>query len=95
VHRSGVRLRQHLVLEHSHLPHRCRQRHQIIGWWVPLGPSHEPGAYDMCAEHAEALSAPVGWEVIRLPGIDNPAPDPPADDLMALAAAVREVGMSS
>ena len=42
---------------------------------------------------AEALSAPVGWEVIRLPGIDNPAPDPPADDLMALAAAVREVGM--
>ncbi|HCW41232.1 MAG TPA: DUF3499 domain-containing protein, partial [Cutibacterium acnes] len=35
----------------------------------------------------------VGWEVIRLPGIDNPAPDPPADDLMALAAAVREVGM--
>lgn len=58
-----------------------------------MGPSHEPGAYDMCAEHAEALSAPVGWEVIRLPGIDNPAPDPPADDLMALAAAVREVGM--
>lgn len=47
----------------------------------------------MCADHAEALSAPVGWEVIRLPGIDGPAPAPPADDLMALAAAVRETGM--
>ena len=66
------------------------ERTAVVG---PLGPSHEPGAYDMCAEHAEALSAPVGWEVIRLPGIDNPAPDPPADDLMALGAAVREVGM--
>ena len=66
------------------------ERTAVVG---PLGPSHEPGAYDMCAEHAEALSAPVGWEVIRLPGIDNPAPDPPADDLMALAAAVREVGL--
>lgn len=66
------------------------ERTAVLG---PLGPSREPGAYDMCAEHAEALSAPVGWEVIRLPGIDDPAPAPPVDDLMALAAAVREVGM--
>ncbi|MSS45952.1 DUF3499 family protein [Cutibacterium sp. WCA-380-WT-3A] len=66
------------------------ERTAVLG---PLGPSREPGAYDMCADHAEALSAPVGWDVIRLPGIDSPPPDPPADDLMALAAAVREVGM--
>ena len=66
------------------------ERTAVLG---PLGPSREPGAYDMCAEHAEALSAPVGWEVIRLPDIDDPAPAPPVDDLMALAAAVREGGM--
>ena len=66
------------------------ERTAVLG---PLGPSREPGAYDMCAEHAEALSAPVGWEVIRLPDIDDPAPAPPVDDLMALAAAVRGVGM--
>jgi hypothetical protein len=51
----------------------------------------EPHCYDLCAEHAERLTAPRGWEVLRL------APDqldtgPSRDDLEALADAVREAG---
>ena len=55
----------------------------------PLATFAEPHAYDLCDEHSERLSAPRGWEVLRL------APDPDAlgpstDDLLALADAVRE-----
>ena len=55
----------------------------------PLATFAEPHAYDLCEAHSERLSAPRGWEVLRL------APDPGAlgpstDDLLALADAVRE-----
>lgn len=55
----------------------------------PLAMYAEPHAYDLCEPHSERLSAPRGWEVLRL------APDPDAsgptdDDLLALADAVRE-----
>jgi hypothetical protein len=55
----------------------------------PLATYAEPHAYDLCEEHSDRLSAPRGWEVMRL------APDPDAlgpstDDLLALADAVRE-----
>jgi hypothetical protein len=55
----------------------------------PLATYAEPHCYDLCAEHAERLTAPRGWDVVRL------APDPDAlapssDDLEALANAVRE-----
>jgi hypothetical protein len=59
----------------------------------PLGPAREPNSYDLCEGHSGALSAPRGWEVIRLPGIDEAPPITPDDDLMALARAVRETGM--
>ncbi len=59
----------------------------------PLSPDRDPGAYDLCADHSEVLTAPRGWEVVRLPGIDGAAPEPDEDDLMALARAVREIGM--
>ena len=55
----------------------------------PLATYAEPHAYDLCEAHADKLSAPRGWEIIRL------APDPASlspteDDLLALADAVRE-----
>jgi hypothetical protein len=55
----------------------------------PLATHAEPHAYDLCEVHSERLSAPRGWEVLRL------APDPGSrapstDDLLALADAVRE-----
>ncbi|MDX6326779.1 MAG: hypothetical protein QOK15_3133 [Nocardioidaceae bacterium] len=55
----------------------------------PLATYAEPHAYDLCEEHSERLSAPRGWEVLRLaPDLD--AAGPSSDDLLALADAVRE-----
>ena len=31
----------------------------------PLSRKFEPHSYDLCAKHAERLSAPQGWQVIR------------------------------
>ena len=53
----------------------------------PLAAYTEPHCYDLCEAHAGRLTAPRGWDVVRLPG------DPAAqqiDDLEALANAVRE-----
>jgi hypothetical protein len=55
----------------------------------PLAAYAEPHCYDLCDEHALRLTAPRGWEVVRLPGGDG-ATLPSADDLEALADAVRE-----
>lgn len=57
----------------------------------PLALHAEPGTYDLCRDHAASMSAPRGWEVIRLP-LDTSAGLPSEDDLLALADAVREVG---
>ena len=55
----------------------------------PLATFAEPHAYDLCERHSERLSAPRGWEVLRLaPDPDSLAPS--SDDLLALADAVRE-----
>lgn len=55
----------------------------------PLATYAEPHAYDLCASHSERLSAPRGWEVLRLRN-DREEPGPSTDDLLALADAVRE-----
>jgi hypothetical protein len=55
----------------------------------PLATYAEPHCYDLCAEHAERLTAPRGWEVVRL-APDPEALKPSSDDLEALANAVRE-----
>jgi hypothetical protein len=57
----------------------------------PLATFAEPHGYDLCDQHAGRLTAPRGWQVIRL--ADNfEAPPPTPDDLEALADAVREAG---
>jgi hypothetical protein len=55
----------------------------------PLATYAEPHAYDLCDVHSERLSAPRGWEVLRLASDLSPRP-PSDDDLLALANAVRE-----
>ena len=55
----------------------------------PLATFAEPHAYDLCEAHSERLSAPRGWEVLRL-APDPDALGPTSDDLLALADAVRE-----
>lgn len=62
----------------------------VIG---PLSLRAEPGAYDLCAWHVGVTSAPRGWEMIRLP-LDAAEPRHSTDDLLALADAVREVGLA-
>lgn len=57
----------------------------------PLATYAEPHCYDLCEVHGARLTAPRGWEIVRL------APDPAmlgpsSDDLEALADAVREAG---
>ena len=54
----------------------------------PLATYAEPHAYDLCEVHSERLSAPRGWEVLRLVHDDPHAHS--SDDLLALADAVRE-----
>ena len=55
----------------------------------PLATYAEPHCYDLCTVHGDRLTAPRGWEIVRL----APDPDtlgPSNDDLEALANAVRE-----
>ncbi|WP_436326566.1 DUF3499 domain-containing protein [Brevibacterium sp. FAM 27836] len=58
----------------------------VIG---PLGRRAEPGAHDLCAEHAAKLTAPVDWQLIRIDSGQAP-PERSRDDLLAIADAVRE-----
>ena len=57
----------------------------------PLATYAEPHTYDLCTGHAERLTVPRGWEVVRLSG-EYVEPEPSHDDLLALANAVREAG---
>jgi hypothetical protein len=55
----------------------------------PLATYAEPHSYDLCDAHADRLTAPRGWEVVRL-DVDAETTMPGEDDLAALAEAVRE-----
>ena len=60
----------------------------------PLATYAEPHCYDLCQMHSERLTAPRGWEIVRI----TPDPDalkPTGDDLEALANAVREAAAAS
>ncbi|MGH3886868.1 MAG: DUF3499 domain-containing protein [Pseudonocardiaceae bacterium] len=57
----------------------------------PLATYSEPHSYDLCERHALRLTAPRGWDVVRHDGEFAEA-QPSADDLTALAEAVREAG---
>ena len=54
----------------------------------PLATYAEPHCYDLCCDHADRLTAPRGWEIMRLS--EGFEPPPVQDDLLALADAVRE-----
>ncbi len=72
------------------LTYAYADRAAVVG---PLALRHEPGSYDLCDDHCAGLSTPRGWELIRLP-LDADDPAPSHDDLLALADAVREVGLT-
>ncbi len=54
----------------------------------PLAAYTEPHCYDLCGAHADRLTAPRGWDIVRLPLASSE--ETAADDLEALANAVRE-----
>jgi hypothetical protein len=56
----------------------------------PLATQAEPHSYDLCSRHAERLTVPRGWDVMRYEG-EYPT-QPSQDELTALAEAVREAG---
>jgi len=55
----------------------------------PLSPYVEPHSYDLCGPHADRLTVPRGWAVVRID--PEPPRNPATDDLEALADVVREV----
>ena len=40
----------------------------------PLATVADPNSYDLCDEHAHNLTAPLGWQVVRLATTFEPAP---------------------
>lgn len=61
----------------------------------PLAVYPEPHSYDLCVHHADRLTVPRGWEVLRITlptGADAERrfARPEGDELSALADAVRE-----
>ncbi len=54
----------------------------------PLAVRPTPHAYDLCAQHVERFTAPVGWQLIRLHTQFDPAP-PAVSDIEALVDTVR------
>ncbi len=42
----------------------------------PLGLTSDPHSYDLCARHAERLSAPVGWQIIRHSVLEHDVHEP-------------------
>lgn len=55
----------------------------------PLATYAEPHCYDLCELHAQRLTAPRGWEVLRL-DLGTLPRTPGPDELSALVDAVRE-----
>jgi hypothetical protein len=64
----------------------------------PLAFDVEPHQYDLCAEHAERLTVPRGWAVVRdvaPPVVVRHELRAMSDDLEALADAVREAARTA
>ena len=57
----------------------------VIG---PLVEVDDPHSWDLCATHSQRITAPIGWELLRIDRIELDDDD----DLFALAEAVREAG---
>ncbi|WP_047259095.1 DUF3499 domain-containing protein [Corynebacterium uterequi] len=54
----------------------------------PLAAVKEPHAWDLCERHAGRITAPLGWDLVRVEDIEIDDDE----DLIALAEAVRVAG---
>lgn len=57
---------------------------------APLSTFVEPHAYDLCEQHSEKLTVPKGWSVVQN-GTSTPAAKQSAQDILAIAEAIRQV----
>jgi hypothetical protein len=60
----------------------------------PLATYAEPHAFDLCQTHSERLKVPQGWTSIVHDSQGTGFHEPSAEDLIAIADAVREVAKS-
>lgn len=64
----------------------------------PLAPAPDPHAWDLCERHSAHITAPVGWELVRVEHVEldgddaDITDDTETTDITALAEAVREAG---
>ncbi|MCK9904005.1 hypothetical protein CC117_29900 [Parafrankia colletiae] len=56
----------------------------------PLSPFVEPHSYDLCGVHADRLTVPLGWAVVRIEAEQPSGQEQTSDDIEALADAVRD-----
>ena len=54
----------------------------------PLKSNNDPHSWDLCEHHAARITAPLGWELLRVDDFEED------EELTALAEAVREGGSS-
>jgi hypothetical protein len=63
-------------------------------WLDLMGDEHEPASYDLCHQHADRFTVPLGWnrEDRRVPAPPAPRPERPeefdTDDLFGIQIAV-------
>jgi len=60
-------------------------------WLDKIADEHEPASYDLCAQHADRFTVPVGWtrEDRRRPAPPPMRPEEPeGDDLFGIRVAV-------
>lgn len=55
----------------------------------PLSRLAEPHTYDLCRRHAQSMTAPKGWDLLRLELPQGEYRSPEPDDLLAVAHAVQ------
>lgn len=55
----------------------------------PLSIYAEPHTYDLCAQHADSVNPPRGWEVMRLNYAPASGASAGQDDLLAVVDAVQ------
>ncbi|MDO4630719.1 MAG: DUF3499 domain-containing protein [Corynebacterium sp.] len=60
---------------------------QSTAYIGPLKNNDDPHSWDLCSTHAAKITAPLGWELIRVPTIEDD------EDLTALVDAVAEAGL--
>lgn len=58
----------------------------------PLSPAAGSGALDLCAVYVKSITVPYGWQMVGLQTEFVPTPSL-ANDLMALAGAIREASL--